>query len=199
MEYLENHILKKENKFINIYTIVSFIGGFLLFLLFYSLIKLFEDFSATNTIEVISILVNLGFGVIIFFLVEKKIGDDRAVKDLFIQDVKDIKSNYKAFLIKLNHGSCNSKEINKWFKLMSINIQQFEYFVSKEFGIEKDKLKLQEFNRKMQKSITGSPEFNENFNNPVIEFEIVTTLQIIELNKEFKHALTDVTVKITRA
>lgn len=82
---------------------------------------------------------------------------------------------------------------------MSINIQQFEYFVSKEFGIEKEKLKLQEFNRKMQISITGSPEFNENFNKPAIEFKTATTSQIIDLNKEFKHALTDVTVKITRA
>lgn len=188
-----------KNKIFNLYTIISFCFGLVLALLIGSISNLISDFDSTNSLELFEILINIALGVILYLIIEKKTGDDRTVKDLFHQELNNIKADYRQFMINCNTGKMDGKDINKWFKLMSINILQLETFLKSEFGFTDQECTLQKMNRDIQIAITGSEEFNNNFStgNKII-LSNDTNNKIIELHKFLKHNFFNTAVKISR-
>jgi len=189
---------KHKVKYWNVYTIVSFCLGILIAYLIEAFLHLALKLNSSNSIEVFSILINVVMGIILYLILEKKTGDDRAVKDLFHQDLKNIKDDFRTFMVSFNGGSLDAKYINNWFKLMSINITQFEVFLKSEFDFIDEECTLQKMNRDIQKVITNSKEFNDNFTKGKVLFSSETTSKVIELHKYLKHNFFRTSVKISR-
>lgn len=141
--------------------IVLFTLGVIVGLISCFIIVNLSSLSAADNIDIISIVVNVFLGIAIVLIIEKRLSDDRGVKDYLIDEVCSIRDEYSKFVNLLFRGKAKHHHILEWFKYMSIRISHLEYFLKKELEI-KD-IAMPVLNRQLHKLITDSQEFNNSF------------------------------------
>lgn len=150
---------------------------------------------AGEWIEIASIVVNLFLAYWIVTTVQDKINNKRVLKDHLINEIKDIRYEYRNFLNILYSNKSKPQEIVPWFKLMSIKIKDIIELISKSHKI--DKKILDSYKVELKKIIT---EFNEYIDNYNSNSEIILTpsshLKLIKFEQKYNHIFNDIIVQI---
>ncbi len=73
-------------------------------------------------ISIAGIVVNAGLAFWIVITIQKKVSDKRILKDHFINEIKDIRNEFRMCLNTLYNGQFLVREVLPWFKLMNIKI-----------------------------------------------------------------------------
>lgn len=176
---------------------ISFLFGILAGLILYLLIDKFKNLQTSHVIDIIGIFTNIILGAVIVWMIQKKLSDDRGVKDYFISEVREIRDDYKHFVNKMLQKQINSKFAVEWFKNMSIKIGQLEYFLK--YKLEIDDATITMNNRKIHKIVTDSTEFNNGFSKNAFGLMPRTNSEMMEAFKELKFAFIEIIVKVNRA
>lgn len=127
-----------------------------------------------------------GFGVLlaafslwISYQINRKLANDRALKDWFIGDVNEIRMEYKTFLNKFISGQCSSKFIVTWFKVMQIRIDSVNEVLQNEYK-ELSFDKVAQFHAELKYYVTGLPDFDQHYNDPAVILRDISKQSIIE-------------------
>ncbi|MEP0984400.1 hypothetical protein [Ekhidna sp.] len=171
-------------------------SGVILGILIHTLVDLIP-LDSPEIVELSGILVNVILGIIIVILVQKKLSDERGIKDYFITEIGEIKTEYNKFINKILFNKNDPQFILEWFKTMSMRIQQLEYFLKDELKIKN--LDNQSSNRRIHKILTNSEEFNESISKRKFEISVELNNELTNQYKDFKHSLVRTIVKINRA
>ena len=76
--------------------------------------------TTADWINIASVIVNICIAIWITHILQNKFTNNRTLKDHFINEIKDVRAEYKGFLNRLYSNSTNPKELLPWFKLMNI-------------------------------------------------------------------------------
>lgn len=122
---------------------------------------IFNGFSWGNVITLIGILVNALLAIWIVKTLQSNQKNKRYLKDHLIQEIKDLRCEYRKFLSELYSGHLKPKQIIPWFKLMNIKIQDTMDIINQKYKIEKGFLRC--YQMELRELVTEFKEFNENF------------------------------------
>jgi hypothetical protein len=156
----------------------------------------YKEISISDWISISEILITSCIGIWIGISVQKNLTNNRALKEYFIIESQEIKKAYSNFLNCTYKGNSSSKSISEWFKIMTIRIDTFQGFLKKELVITPRVLPS---HNNLKRYITGTDEFNNNYNLPQIELSVLTRNRIIELHSEIVKAITQNVISINRA
>ena len=182
-----------NNKFINIYTLVSFIIGFITcFVLVFILETI--DFTTSDKITIFSIVINLIIAGFIVLFFQKKYSDHREVKNCLIEEIKDIHKEYKDFSNKLINNITDGRFVISWFKVINMKLGHVKYFMKSEINIEDSRLLT--LHQGLRGIITSSESFNNSFSQKNIHLSTEVRNTIIEKNRELNHNFLSVIFEI---
>jgi len=140
--------------------------------------------NASDIIAIIGVIVNSFLAIWIVITLQNNLANKRYLKDHLIQEVKDLRGEYKKFLNELYQGKLRPKQILPWFKLMNIKTQDVMEIVNQKYGLDKDILR--NYQIELRNIVTEQEEFNENFkeNNcfPLKESSLKEILQFQQNN-----------------
>lgn len=152
------------------------------------------------TISLSDVFAGLGALLAIFSLgvsyrINRKLANDRALKDWFIGDVNEIRIEYKTFLNKLVSAQCSSKFIVAWFKVMQIRIDSVNEVLKNEYK-ELSFDKIAQFHAELKYYVTGLPDFDQHYNDSVVILRDISKQSIIEkyssLNKNILYLVSNI-------
>lgn len=106
----------------------------------------------------------------------------RAIKDYYIQELADIKSEINDFYSKLFKDELGAKDIIGWYSAIRNRIDNFDIAVRKTFRIYEANIAQKVFYN--YKVITNSSDFNANYNKNKIKFKAVTKIAIGKNQKQ---------------
>ncbi|MEQ9304596.1 MAG: hypothetical protein RJQ14_11860 [Marinoscillum sp.] len=162
----------------------------------FSLLFFILFIDSSDSIAAIEILVNVIIGAAIVFVIQKKLTDDRGVKDHLIHDIEEVKNEYKIMVNKLFAGNMNPLYLLEWYKQMLIKIDQITHFCKSEFNVQTES--MSELNRKLHKLITSSDEFNNDFSQSLFVPSNKLKNEITSEFQDFKFCLVNYIIKINR-
>lgn len=129
------------------------------------------DFS--NFIDILGIAVNSVLAVWIVRTIQKKLTDKRVLKDHFISEVKDLRTDYDEFIKSLSSGTVLPKDGLRWFKSTNIKKRRMLQYLANLYKIQCSD--LNNFHREFTELITNSNEFVANYrNNTPVDFSSAT-------------------------
>lgn len=114
-----------------------------------------------DIISIIGVLVNSFLAIWIVKTLQNNLANKRYLKDHLIQEIKDLRNEYKKFLSELYLGKLKPKQILPWFKLMNIKIQDIMELINQKYDLDKDTLR--NYQVELRNIVTEQDEFNENF------------------------------------
>ena len=150
----------------------------------------------TELIGIANIFVTLSIGSWIGFSVQKNLTTNRAVKEYFINENKDIKDKYNKFINDLYTCKISSEQIKEWFKVMTIKINTFEGFIQDEYKVKPD---ISTVHNNIKYHLTGSDEFNTQYKNAKITFSSTTKNEILSFHSHLSYNLTKMIIDINKA
>ena len=90
----------------------------------------------SDFLAIIDILVTVLIGFVITHMVSVRDSRTRAIKDYYIQELADIKSEINEFYSNLFKGELSSQEIIGWYSAIRNRIDNFDNAVRKTFKIQ---------------------------------------------------------------
>lgn len=127
----------------------------------------------------------------------KKFTINRAIKDYYIQEIKDVRKLYVDFLNNVYKGKISAKNIKEWFKIVSNRINCVERSLNDSFYIKDSN--IGRIHSEIQNFITGTDDFNNGYRNDRLAFRETTKNEILVYHTKLLECFTDVVVKINRA
>ncbi len=150
----------------------------------------------SEIIAIVGVIVDAGIAIWIVKTIQKKLTDRRILKDLFINEIKEIREEYKSFLSNLYAGKIVPKDVAPWFKLMNIKINDILGLMSKKIKVDKEKLKPYQVT--LREMITEDPDFINGFkDNKPIQFS--NKNQFIKFQQENNQLFNELIVEINDA
>lgn len=141
-----------------------------------------ETFNYGNLIDIIGIIVNFFLAIWIVRILQNNLTNKRYLKDHLIQEIKDLRSEYKKFLNDLNAGNLKPRKILPWFKLMNIKVQDTMEVVSEKYNLDQDLLKS--YQVELRELVTEFEEFNLNYkDNKVISLQESSLRELIQFQQ----------------
>lgn len=138
--------------------------------------------TGSNIINILGIGVNSLLAVWIVRTLQSNLTNKRYLKDHLIQEVKDLRSEYKRFLNELNSGNLKPRRILPWFKLMNIKVQDTMEIISQKYDVKEDLLKSYQVD--LRELVTELEEFNLNFkDNKVITLKESSLRELIKFQQ----------------
>jgi hypothetical protein len=185
------------NQFRSILTKLVFPFGVIFGILCYMILDLFNSLSTSDVINLAGIVVNIIIGAAIVFIIQKRLSDDRGVKDYFIKEVCDIKDEYSKFINKLFNSGVTTKHTLEWFKSISTRISQLEHFMEYELQIDSPSILI--LNRELHQIVTSSTEFNNSFKKTSYSPSNASKNKISDAYKNLKFSFVRAIVIINKA
>lgn len=153
-----------------------------------------------NITEWISIGVDILMGGLVAFVlaytVPKKLNDDWALKDFFIDEMRTLKKEYNDFCKNMCLGKITSSDITETFKQISMRIADVERCVNRELDID---VSIQSYVTDCQILVTNSDEINEMFRDSAVTFVRNTKNQISSKQDIFNRNIMSAIANINRA
>lgn len=168
--------------------------------LFHLILDHVKGFTLTDSIEVLSIIVNVVIGLLIVFIIQKRQSDDRGIKDYLTREIEALTVDYRVLKKKLYAGECKVLYIQEWFKGVTSQITTINFFIEHHLK-ENPGDAIQKAHRKIHQIVTDSSEFNEAYKSvgQKVKLSPTTKSKVTDAFKELKHAILDKMVKINRA
>ena len=126
----------------------------------------------SDLLAILDIVVTIVIGFVITHMVSVRDSRTRAIKDYYIQELADIKSEINKFYASLFKGDLEAKEIIGWYSAIRNRIDSFDQSVRKTFTIYEGSIAKKLFLN--YKYITNSNDFNSNYNQGKIIFRAAT-------------------------
>lgn len=149
----------------------------------------------SNWIEVSAIVVNALVAWWIVRTIQNRLTNNRVLKDHFIEEVKDIRNEYRNFLNNLYADKTEIRTIIPWFKLMNIKVSDLMTIIHQKYNI--DKQKLFPYQNDLRELITESEDFNMQFKDGRnIVFSEESKTKIIEFQNTYNHLFNELIIDI---
>ena len=155
-----------------------------------------QHLNPADWIAIANIIVTALIGLWVVIFVQKKYAINRAVKDYFIAECQEIKTFYAKFLNDLYSQKLTSNNIINWFKVMTIRIEIFESLLCYEFRISPE---LNNYHSTIKQFVTGTDEFNDQFNKKSVYLSPTTLNEILRHHQEFTIRLSKTVININKA
>ena len=139
-------------------------------------LDLFYSMTGTDWITLIGILVNAGLAFWIVRTIQNRLTNKRVLKDHFINEVKEIRNDYKTCLNNLYSNSTHPHRIIPWFKLMNIKVEDLMTIIQSIYSIEKNSLKPYQI--ELQELITNNCDFMNQYKQEKVIFSENSRIQI---------------------
>ncbi|EOR96497.1 hypothetical protein ADIARSV_0281 [Arcticibacter svalbardensis MN12-7] len=125
------------------------------------MVKFLMCLDTSNWIDLLGIIANLLFAWWIVIAIQNKINNKRVLKDHFIQDLKEIRNDYRLFFINIDKGVLLPNEILPWFKLMNIKVKDLLDVVKTVHKI--DIYQLDPFKKDLNELMSENSDFKTNY------------------------------------
>jgi len=146
-------------------------------------------------INILAIVINSILAIWIVRNLQKNLTNKRFLKDHLIQEIKDLRIEYKNFLNDLNSGYIKPKKVAPWFKLMNIKVQDTMEIVSDKYKIEKSY--LSNYQIELRDLVTELDEFNSNYKeNKQLKLESQSLRELIKFQQENNSKFNEIIIKI---
>lgn len=89
-------------------------------------------------VNLLGIFVNVSFGIWIVKALQSRLNNERVIKDHFINEVKDLRVEYKSFLSAIYSGTKQHGQIIPTFRLLGIKLSDLMAILENQFEIDKD-------------------------------------------------------------
>jgi hypothetical protein len=150
----------------------------------------------SNWIDIIGIGINAVLGIVIVLIVSSRVSNKRALKDYFINEIKDVRDCYRKFLNELLGGRCDFNITNNWFQVMNMRLTDLERVLNESYS--NLKLPTKELNQELRDLLTSSDDFNNSFNKPSISINQLLKQAIYKKHSEISTSLIKTVVKINK-
>lgn len=150
---------------------------------------------ASNWIDLIAIIVNALLAYWIVKTIQNRLQNKRVLKDHFINEIKEIRNEYKTCLSNLYSDNTIPSRVIPWFKLMNIRVTDIMTHINEKYGVDKDKLKP--YQRELQELITNNSDFMAQFRSTTaIKFSENSKTQMIVFQQSNNKLFNDIIVAI---
>lgn len=120
-----------------------------------------SSFEVADGIALFGIIVNAGLAYWIVQTIQNKLTNKRVLKDHFINEIKEIRNDYKTCLNNLYSNNAQPERIIPWFKLMNIRVNDLMFHIHQKHRI--DKKKLDPYQNELRELITNNNDFINSF------------------------------------
>lgn len=122
----------------------------------------------SDKLALLEILVTIFIGYYITHLTNIKDAGTRCLKDYFIEILKKIRNDFDQYIDKIITSDISAKEFVKWYNTFQCDIDNFDKSIRQAFPI--DKADLSDSIDNLYSYITGSDDFNNQYQNDIVEF-----------------------------
>ena len=121
-----------------------------------------ERVSISDWISIIGIIINSSLSILLVITIQNRLTNKRVLKDHFITEIKDIRSEYKIFLNNLYSNNTRVKSVIPWFKLMNIKVIDIMRTINEIYKIDENI--LNPYQNELRELITENEDFISSFN-----------------------------------
>lgn len=158
----------------------------------------FCSLGPSDWVEIFGIIVNAGLAFWIVRTIQNKLTNKRVLKDHFINEMKEIRSEYKNCLNNLYSDQTMPKRVIPWFKLMNVKVNDILLVANQKYKI--DKTKLIAYQRELQELITNNEEFIIQFKTAkTVVFSEHSKATFIKFQQDNNHLFNDIIIAINDA
>lgn len=140
--------------------------------------------------DVLSLIAIL-FGIFsLFFSIRanRLFSEKRYLKEITIDDIKELREDYRVFLNRLISNQCNSRFIVSWFKVMNLKMEGIGNFIKSEYKQELFKA-CQDKHNELKRYVTGCADMNDSYNQEMVVFTDNVRNEIIEFHNGLYRSL----------
>lgn len=153
------------------------------------------SFQISDWINIAAIIVNSFLAFWIVRTIQNRLTNKRVLKDHFINEIKEIRSEYRNCLNRLHSNKAIAKSILPWFKLMNIKVNDLMDILNKKYKLEKDL--LLPYQRDLQELVTNNEDFIRYFKTTEpVQFSEQSKIQFIKFQQDHNQIFTNIIVKI---
>lgn len=157
-------------------------------------LRFFCSFDTSNWIDLIGIIVNAGLAYWIVRTIQNKLTNKRVLKDHFINEIKEIRAEYKGCLNNLYSNNTNPQRIIPWFKLMNIRVADLMVLINEKYKIDEKKLKP--YQNELRELITNNNDFINQFKNDKIVFSEASRSELIKFQHTHNKLFNEIIIAI---
>lgn len=150
--------------------------------------------ATADWINIASILVNIGIAIWITHVLQNKFTNNRTLKDHFINEIKDIRAEYKGFLKRLYSNSTNPKDLLPWFKLMNIRVKDLVTLMNNRYEVAEDF--LNPYQNDLRELITESEDFNRCYRSNQLILTESLKRDLMRFQQEYQRLFNELIIKI---
>lgn len=159
--------------------------------------RLIEALGAAEWIDLLGIVINVALTVWIVKVIQNRLTNKRTLKDFYIADIKDIRTEYADFLKKLHAGLVSGQSVLSWFKSMNMRVNDLMQHVSKRYGI--DKQLLNPYQNTLRDLITDDSAFELQYTSEAIKFSEQTRSKFYQFEQRNSTLFYEIIGKINDA
>ena len=147
--------------------------------------------TTADWINIASVIVNICIAIWITHILQNKFTNNRTLKDHFINEIKDVRAEYKGFLNRLYSNSTNPKELLPWFKLMNIRVKDLVMLMNNRYEVAEDFL-----NPYQNDLRTESDDFNRCYRNRQLILTENLKRDLMRFQQEHQRLFNELIIKI---
>ena len=156
-------------------------------------------------IDIIGLILSLGgiiAGAIIAVKVVKslqsRLTDSRVLKDYFINEIREIRKEYRTYITDLLKGNIDAQSVVPWFKIMGIRVNDMLDSADSIYHIKNDSFSKYHIN--LLTTVTESDSFIKCYKkNCKVLFDRQETILILNVQKDFIHVFNEAILLINNA
>lgn len=150
---------------------------------------------ASDWITLLGILINSALAIWIVRTIQSRLTNKRVLKDHFINEIKEIRNEFKICLNNLYSNKTHPESVIPWFKLMNIKVDDLMIIIHSKYKIAGNS--LSPYQNDLRELITNNDDFIKQFkSNKPIAFSEISRNQIIKFQQEHNKLFNNVIVKI---
>lgn len=154
-------------------------------------------FEVADYINIVSIIVNIILTIWIITRIQNKSNNKRLLKDHYINEIKEIKNDYKILLSNLYNCKVSPKTVIPWFKLMNIKVNDIMDEINCNYSINKNF--LNSYQNELRDLLTDNEDFNNQFNDEKLIFSVNSKNSIIKFQQEYNKLFNQIILKINNS
>ena len=148
-------------------------------------------------IALLGIIVNAGLAYWVVRTIQNKLTNKRVLKDHFINEIKEIRNDYKTCLNNLYSNNTHPHRVIPWFKLMNIKIDDLMTLVNTKYKIDKHKLRPYQID--LPDIITNNHDFMAQYNSDKVTFSENSRSQLIKFQQTHNQLFNEIIIAINDA
>jgi hypothetical protein len=157
-------------------------------------LSIFCSLGVSDWIELTAIIVNMGLTYWIVKTIQNKLTNKRVLKDHFINEIKDIRNEYKSCLNNLYSSNTHPQRVIPWFKLMNIRVNDIMILINEKYKI--DIKKLEPYQNELRELVTNNNDFIAQFKNEKIAFSEESRSELIKFQQTYNKLFNELIIGI---